>query len=70
MADENLAEFDAAVAGTEALQRFLEPLSRGRVDVTAEQLVADLGGLLTDVDRAAVVGRFGEILDDLLGAAG
>jgi pimeloyl-ACP methyl ester carboxylesterase len=62
MADENLAEFGAAVAGTEALQRFLEPLARRRVDVTAEQLVAGLGGLLTDVDRAAVHGPFADFL--------
>jgi pimeloyl-ACP methyl ester carboxylesterase len=62
MADENLAEFDAALDGTRALQDFLDPLVRSRVDMTAERLVADLGGLLTDVDRAAVHGPFAEFL--------
>jgi pimeloyl-ACP methyl ester carboxylesterase len=62
MADENRREFGAAVESPEALRAFLEPLANARVDVTAETLVDEAGGLLTHVDRAALAGPFAEYL--------
>jgi len=69
MADENLEEFAAAVDGEDALLRFLERIVGDRVDVTAESLAAGLGGLLTDVDRAAFTGEFAEFLAETNRAA-
>jgi pimeloyl-ACP methyl ester carboxylesterase len=69
MAEENLDEFGAAVEGEDALLRFLEPLVADRVDVTAETVAAGLGGLLTDVDRAALTGEFAEFLAETTRAA-
>lgn len=63
MAEENLEELGAAARdGPDALRRFLEPLARARVDATADRMVGNLGGLLTDVDRAALTGAFAEYL--------
>ena len=69
MAEENLEEFAAVAEGPDALLRFLEPLVADRVDVTAEALVAGLGGLLTGVDRAAFTGEFAEYLAETSRAA-
>jgi pimeloyl-ACP methyl ester carboxylesterase len=62
MARENLDEFGAAREGPDALRRFLEPRARPRVDVTGERLAAELGGLLTEVDRQALAGPFADFL--------
>jgi pimeloyl-ACP methyl ester carboxylesterase len=62
MAEENLDEFGAARDGPDALHRFLEPLVQTRVAVTADRLLGELGGLVTDVDRAALTGPLAEFL--------
>ena len=62
MAEENLEEFAAAREGSESLQRFLEPLVQSQIDVTAAGVAESLGGLLTDIDRAALIGPFAEYL--------
>ena len=69
MAEENLEEFGAAVDGPEALLAFLGPIAADRVDVTAETVAAGLGGLLTDVDRAALTGEFADYLAAVTRAA-
>jgi pimeloyl-ACP methyl ester carboxylesterase len=69
MAEENLEEFAAAVEGEDALLGFLEPLVSTRMEVTAESLAAGLGGLLTDVDRAAFTGELAEFLAETNRAA-
>lgn len=69
MAEENLEEFGAAVEGSDALLRFLEPLVADRLDVTAETVADGLGSLLTDVDRAALTGEFAEFLAETNRAA-
>jgi pimeloyl-ACP methyl ester carboxylesterase len=69
MAEENLDEFGAAVAGPDALRRFVEPIAAGRVDVTADTVAEGLGGLLTDVDSAALTGPFAEFLAETTRAA-
>jgi pimeloyl-ACP methyl ester carboxylesterase len=62
MAEANLEEFAATCDGSDALRRFLEPLAQARVEMTADRLVGELGGLLTDIDRAALTGPFAEYL--------
>jgi pimeloyl-ACP methyl ester carboxylesterase len=69
MAEENLDEFGAAVDGPDALRRYLEPIAADRVDVTAGTVAEGLGGLLTDVDRAALTGQFAEFLAEAMRAA-
>lgn len=69
MAEENLDEFAAAVEGVETLRGFIEPIAADRVDVAADEMVAGLGGLLTDVDRAALTGQFAEFLAEATRAA-
>ena len=69
MAEENLDEFAAAVEGVEALRRFIEPIAADRVDVVADEVAEGLGGLLTDVDRAALTGPFAEFLAEIMRAA-
>jgi len=69
MAEENLDEFTAAVEGPAALRRFIEPIADGRVDVASNEVAEALGGLLTDVDRAALTGPFAEFLAEAMRAA-
>jgi pimeloyl-ACP methyl ester carboxylesterase len=69
MAEENLDEFGAALDGPDALRRFLEPIAADRVDVTVETVAEGLGGLLTEVDRAALTGPFAEFLAEATRAA-
>jgi len=69
MAEENLDEFGAAVAGPDALRRFLEPIAADRVSVASDEVAEGLGGLLTDVDRAALTGPFAEFLAEAMRAA-
>jgi pimeloyl-ACP methyl ester carboxylesterase len=60
MAEENHEEFGAALAGGDALRTFLEPFAGELASATADSIVAMLGGLVTDVDRAALTGTFAE----------
>ncbi len=64
MGDENVAEFAAAAAGEVELARFLESAAREIVGVQADQLRDALGGLITDVDRAALNGELGDYMVD------
>ncbi len=60
MAPENHEEFGAAVRGPEALQAGLEPFAAGFREVTGPEVADMLGGLVTEVDRAALTGDFAE----------
>lgn len=60
MAEENHAEFGAALEGEEALTRFLEPFVSRLAAATGENVTEMLGGLITDVDRAALTGEFAD----------
>lgn len=62
MGEENVAEFSAARAGTEALTGFLEPAAREMAAVTATQVAAGLGNLVSAADKAAVDGEFADYL--------
>ncbi len=60
--EENIAEFNAALEGPEALLVFKErnwPIFR---NVTADQVAESLGDLIDDVDRGALTGDFADYL--------
>lgn len=61
MGDENLEEFAAAEAGEEQLRQYLEQQS-GLASVTGSELHAELGDLLSDVDRGVLTGDFADYL--------
>ena len=60
MAPENHEEFGAAVEGTSALLPYLEAFAADLRDVTGAQVAEALGGLVPDVDRAALSGEFAD----------
>jgi pimeloyl-ACP methyl ester carboxylesterase len=62
MASENLAEFQAALAGPEALNGFLEPAARELASITGAGVAAGLGDLASAADKAAVTGEFADYL--------
>jgi pimeloyl-ACP methyl ester carboxylesterase len=69
MAEENLDEFGAALEGPAALEAFLASVVddvRGR---TGANVAEALGGLVTDVDRAALTGALADYLAALNGEA-
>ena len=62
MGAENVEEFGAALAGEDALTRFLEPATRELAAMTAADVVAGLGNLVSAADQAAVTGEFADYL--------
>ena len=62
MGQENLAEFQAALAGPEALTSFLEPAAREMASITGADVAAGLGDLVSAADKAAVTGEFADYL--------
>ena len=62
MAPENLAEFEAAEAGPEALTGFLEAAARELASITAAGVAEGLGDLASAADKAAVTGEFADYL--------
>jgi pimeloyl-ACP methyl ester carboxylesterase len=69
MAAENHAEFGAALEGSDALVSFLRDAAETMGDATAETVAAELGGLVTDVDREALRGAMAGYLAALLRGA-
>ncbi|MFL6024051.1 MAG: alpha/beta fold hydrolase [Marmoricola sp.] len=62
MGPENVEEFAAAAAGPEAYAAFLaEPVAQ-LATVTADEVAASLGELITEVDAAALTGEFADWL--------
>jgi pimeloyl-ACP methyl ester carboxylesterase len=62
MGSENVAEFHAALAGPEALTKFLEAAAGEMASVTGADVVAGLGDLASAADKAAVTGEFADYL--------
>jgi pimeloyl-ACP methyl ester carboxylesterase len=62
MGPENVEEFRRASEGAAALVPFLETYAAELAEVTAEQVADALGGLVTDVDRAALTGELAEYI--------
>jgi pimeloyl-ACP methyl ester carboxylesterase len=66
MADENVEEFGAALAGPEELRAYLEHEADSLRTATAEDLAEALGGLVSPVDVAALTGEFAEHATEML----
>jgi pimeloyl-ACP methyl ester carboxylesterase len=66
MAPENHEEFGAALESADVLQAFLEPEAEELAGVTGDQVAAALGGLVSDVDKAALTGEFADYVAAML----
>jgi pimeloyl-ACP methyl ester carboxylesterase len=62
MGAENIEEFGAAEAGEAELTRFLDAAGGALRDITAADLAAGLGGLVSEADQAVITGDFAEYL--------
>ncbi|HLH84493.1 MAG TPA: alpha/beta fold hydrolase [Trebonia sp.] len=69
MGPENVAEFGAAVAGPDALTAYLEAEAGPLGQVTADDVAAALGGLVSEADRVALTGDFASCVAASLRAA-
>jgi pimeloyl-ACP methyl ester carboxylesterase len=69
MADENRDEFGVAAEGTESLTAFLEAAAAGLADMTRDDLITGLGGLVDEVDKRALDGPLGGWMHASLRAA-
>jgi pimeloyl-ACP methyl ester carboxylesterase len=68
MGPENVAEFEAAVAGEAALTRFLSQEADGLGAITGADVVGSLGGLVDAADKAVITGEFADYLAAVLRA--
>ena len=62
MGEENVEEFGAAIAGPDELRSYLEKVGPDFGAVTGEEIVAALGDLVGEVDKAALTGELGAFL--------
>ena len=69
MADENVAEFRAALAGEADLTTFLDAAAPELRGIGAAEVAAGLGGLVSEADKAVLTGEFAEHLAASLSAA-
>jgi pimeloyl-ACP methyl ester carboxylesterase len=69
MAEENVEEFRAALAGEADLTRFLDSAAPALRGIGAAEVADALGGLVSDADKAVLTGEFAEYLAASLRAA-
>jgi pimeloyl-ACP methyl ester carboxylesterase len=69
MAEENVAEFTAALAGEQELTGFLDIAADMLRGVTAGAVAESLGGLISEVDKAALTAEFAGYLAAAMRAA-
>jgi pimeloyl-ACP methyl ester carboxylesterase len=62
MGPENVTEFGLALQGAEALTRYLEKESEPLRQITGDQIVAELGGLVSGADKDVITGEFADEL--------
>lgn len=70
MGPENVAEFGAAFAGRDALAAWLERYGVPMFGLSADDVVEGFGGLLPEVDKAAMTGELAEVMAAALRHAG
>jgi pimeloyl-ACP methyl ester carboxylesterase len=66
MSAENVEEFSAAIGGEQALNPKLELMARELGNVQGADLARALGGLVSEVDKAALTGEFADTLAESL----
>ena len=66
MGPENVEEFGAAARSADELQAFLDRFAGELKQVTGDEIVGSLGGLVDDVDRQALNGEFAEAVARML----
>jgi pimeloyl-ACP methyl ester carboxylesterase len=69
MAEENVAEFQAALAGPSDLTSFLDAAAGPLSSIGAAEVAEGMGGLISAADQAALTGEFAEYLAASLRAA-
>jgi pimeloyl-ACP methyl ester carboxylesterase len=69
MGPENHAEFGAAFRGASALETYLDKEAAALAGVTAEDVIAALGGLISPADAAVLTGEYADLLVGGLHAA-
>jgi pimeloyl-ACP methyl ester carboxylesterase len=62
MGDENVEEFSVAARSGAELEALLQEWAPGMRGVTGDQIAVALGGLVDDVDRAALTGDFAAVV--------
>jgi pimeloyl-ACP methyl ester carboxylesterase len=62
MGPENLEEFDASMKGSDALEAYLNPEAASLRGVQPAAVAAALGGLVSDVDKAALTGGYADFM--------
>jgi pimeloyl-ACP methyl ester carboxylesterase len=60
MGEDNIAEFEIALQGENALRPFLDAAREQLKDVTVDGIIESLSSLLPDVDRVVLTDEFGE----------
>lgn len=70
MGPENLEEFGAALEGPEALQGWMDAHAGPSLSATPKDIAEALGGLVSDVDKAALTGELADQLATALHHAG
>lgn len=60
MGEDNVVEFEAALAGEASLRVLLEDIRSHLAEVTVEGIITSLASLLPEVDRAVLTDEFGE----------
>ena len=60
MGPENIEEFGATLAGSDALEAFLSSIAPSFAQVTGPEIADAFGGLVLEVDRKALTGEFAE----------
>jgi pimeloyl-ACP methyl ester carboxylesterase len=68
MGEENIQEFGTAVAGPAPLEAMLSRLAPELRGLTAEQIAAGKGGLLSDADKSVLAGGFAAYLAESMQA--
>ncbi|MDP9219219.1 MAG: alpha/beta hydrolase [Actinomycetota bacterium] len=64
MGPENVTEFAASVLGAEVLTPLLESEAAALAHVSADEVAASFGELVSEVDRASLTGEFAEVMAD------
>ena len=64
MGPENIEEFGAALEGEAPLVAYLEAAAPGLLAATPDEIAAEMGGLISEVDKQVLTGEFAQFMAD------